>query len=711
MKSLEFSSRSERRAKARKAKATKNFSRIGAGALAVSILAGTAGIANAAMWDDSRQIPNIAGVTLSPEAAAKFETKYVGQVPQIKYDAVKDAALRKAGIKIAYAASNKATAERNTGNVNFEIVLVLEEPLDPEYIKAQHESTKNLINDGMFRYGPFAEVMNWNITTEENIDAGGLVAGEVDPSGGAFGAVNVMLFNPVFGTGIDPMGGIEKLPQGEVASWANPTSTIVSGGVAGDLQGGSANEAHAKQTLVLDDKLPTAERQADISLDGKQRSVTEGTVSCAIVGTKCGIMLQGKFAGTGDGTVHLEDGTTFPSMDAFNKAKAEGKIPEGMSYSVDDQHRTVATTDPIFLEVETTLHAERPSVVGKENAVTAENGATVWLSPISKAEEIGQFLNDGTSNYARNFWNLANPVIPNVERAGQTAAVDLVASAEDNNFRIKVNDVVSAPNSVMKSWTHAVDASGERTSVQNYQVLSRTADGATQFGPGADGVNGAKNFVLDVSIAHPDFKEKWEVPADLYTGRKGTLNGHNYTIKVLENTVGSVDKYPFMANNTVRFLVSFDTVPDYFSFGSDSIPALSAGVAAASKPTAIEFAPGYKVEYTPGTPPVKEDEPTPEITTIPKEPTPEITTIPDLPTPDTSIKKDPTPDTSIKKDPTPDTSITEEFIPEDDSDGVEAAPTEDLAETGAKNVGLLLGTGGLLAGLGALLTRRRKKNI
>lgn len=697
--------RAERRAKAKKdlraTKAKGAFKKSTVvSLLALSLIGGSTGLANAAVFDDSRQIPSISGWTPSPEVAAELGHKVRGTAPVWKPTPEQKAAFAKAGYNINWDRSNEVTAERNTPeDPNFEAVLVMDD-LDAEYIKAQHPSTANLINDGQFRYGPYLETKNWNATTVENIDAGDTVAGEVDRTP-VSGAVNNLLGNPLYGTGIDPHGDLDGLPEGEVAGWVIPTQSNIKGGVAGDIQyGTSPEESMYKNTLVLDPYELTEERLADTSMGGTQRVHDDSVISCVAEGTKCYIAFQGWMEGTGDGSVHLADGTVYPSMAAFNAAKAEGKIPKGMQYSVDDQHRRVATTDVMFIELDYGLYFERSSLVGEENAVTTNTGGKVSLAPISKAAEVGQFLNDGTTNWGRNFFNLGNNIYASPEPAKQTASIDLETQAEGTDFRINVKDLVTAPDSatVVKSWSYKVDAQGNPVEGGNYELTSGAVSDATYFGLTTEGKNEAKNFVLTASIADSRYKDKWEVPADLYTGRKVKFGEHDATIKVLENSVGEVDKYPYMANNTVRFLVSFDTVPEYFSFASDNVPLLSAGVSAYSKATAIEFAPGYKAVYTPGKlpeiPPV-EEVPTPEKL-------PEIPPVETVPTPEETPEK-PNPDSSTSIIPEkPGTSTTTEKEPESTGDSG-SRETEPLAATGTPNPLPLVWTGALLAALGTSL--------
>lgn len=547
---------------------------------AAAILAGSAGLASAA--DDTANLTQAEYAALTPEIDSAVHGKMTGTITNISIpDAAAAQNLKNQGFNIDFPKSVEASNAANTDNgypvavlnvTTDEVVFNATSPLaskidltgggEPYYAKGLNFAIGDSTHHS-YNFQAKADSPVPNFTAGEMINPWTSLKGQV--SEGLYGADNYQLAN-VF-----------------------PSSSVTDGGVANDLNGNtdSANSSYT-QTWIADRFAGSAQRDADLSLDGAQRAAfASGLSSCVTaVQTSCGVWITP----TASGLVTIDDAGT----------QTQG---------------TVAIGESVWVEIKSTLAAQAP-VHTESNPFVAESGDKVYFAPINGGTQVL----DAAGEY-----NILNPSVaikPWMYAAESELAVGwnsprleyLQSSYDGANFRIPVR----ATSPFM---------------TENFT--------STQ----TEGVN-ADNQIVTLTSTNDGLADSWTYNGSaLVVGQTITINGTDGvggTDLIAEATVVEASKGKLV----LSFVISKPGTT--FPFSAASIGTSNGAFARAAS---LSLTPNYEMKVIKADLPVEVPEipvETPETPVVPEIPveTPETPVVPEIPAdvPDSSTEETVIPD-------------------------------------------------------------------
>lgn len=659
---------------------------------------------------------------------AQVVSKWTGGV-KYSVDSTDDAKLKAIGYDLNLAESESITNAYN--DKNDDVKVLFKPKFDIATIKANAPEAK-LIDFETPRFAtdgtPYTVGASFNdddffwdgsnITTRELQDKPSLKAGQF--------SLNA----------IGDFGSADHLVDGADGAWesnifAYPTSTTIDGGVPGDRPNTTGSEVTSGgsisiKTKYVDEYLPSDKRNADISLNGTQRSF-DGAVTTDIVthNGKLGVWLQPMITG------QRTDGS--------------------------GNHGSMALADPVFVTIDSTRQKAMPTYTSADNALTITTGEKVWMAPTKAKEGSSAGGRNGASEesrYGYNFYDVNVPLVATDAKelsdfygdqfAGRFNQADIRGNI-DGGF-----DFITSYDSTYYNATETLTADAIDTSVEQAVVVKEQAKVAP-----AQAIHDANVSKLDVAQKAYDkavadgadsdaiFDAEWEV-ANAQAEFDASESDLNQTIIDLEdaNQALADAKKKVSKNFTLTYSKIKMTGSDISNIWSQDGEALEAGTtwdssdggysanfkvesnadgvlvirvtldnestiaprvisaggatvgtgAKIGSSVVLYKAPGYEAKYanpTPETPETPEEPETPETPEEPEIPTPEEPEVPATPeeTPEIPV---PTPEEPTVVD---DGTIDDIVLTDD-------GMVDDLAETGARDTGLMAWIASMMVGLG-----------
>lgn len=706
--------------------------------LAVSLLSGM-GLAGASA-DTMTGLP----VQITQAEKAQLQANWTGS---LKYSVspADDAKLKALGFDLNLAESENITNAYNDANdtavvlfkPKFDVATIKANAPQASLIDFETPRVSDLTGDNYSVGASFRDDdLFWdskNINTKELQDKPSLQVGQFTTAGaGELGEAS----------GIAPV----KDTDGAYASniFAYPTVTTFEGGVPGDRPNSTGNDSTDGGSILINTKyvdsyLPSENREKDISLNGKQRSLQGEGVTTDIVTNKgqLGVWLQPTLSGM------LTDGS--------------GNIG------------SVAVTDAVFVTIDSTRQKAMSVYTDANHALTTASGHKVWVTPSDATKP--QLGSDGVDTagqmniYGYNFYDANVDLVSTdakvlAEYQGDMFAGSFSQAEIQDNGKGGINFVTSYDSSYYLATetltADTVDTSAEQAKVDTETANVATAqtaydankvvldvavkayDKAVADGEDADTIENASwdvdsaqsdldaseselntflsrlddakqelkdaqtNGATDYKLTYSKFATNGSNVGDVWSQDGNKLEvgtswessdaGYNATFTVTSN-----------ANGVLVVSVSLDNAPAVAPTIQSNGATIGTGLSIHGISTMFE-APGYEANYVVGDKPE-----TPGDSTIPKDPetpveTPDDSTIPHE---DPQLPEEPviTDDGTIDDDWITDDGKTDDYVETSITDG----DTQILATTGTgSNFGMMAWFASLMAGMGGAIIFGRK---